>query len=194
MPNDQDLKQLTDLIYGDGASTSPEIMAMIGSTVLNRLDSGRIEEFGGNMQEVINHQNAYYAAQDNTDLYQQGVSGNFPDETSQKAYKQAMAVASGLMKGSIDRHKAMFYFKEKEEMRIRNAGDDGKKEFNFDVVNRADDSGDYRTYTYEQTKRKKDNSPARENDVDFDTAFATARKQGLKEFEWDNKKYNTKVK
>ena len=143
----RDLKQLTDIIYGEGASTDNDVMAMQGSSVLNRLESNRKKEFGeetiGNIGEV-----GYNAVKDNTDLYQQGVTGKFPDKTSEDAYKRAMAVASGLLKGTIPRHKAQFYFTEKEEMRIRNAGKKGKKEFDFDLVKRGEDSDGYRTYHY----------------------------------------------
>ena len=143
----RDLKELTDIIYGEGASTDKDVMAMQGSSVLNRLESNRKKEFG---EETIANIGArgYNAVKNNTDLYQQGVTGKFPDKTSETAYKKAMAVASGLLKGTIARHKAQFFFTEKEEMRIRDAGEEGKKEFDFDLVKRGEDSGDYRTYHY----------------------------------------------
>ena len=143
----RDLKELTDIIYGEGASTDKDVMAMQGSSVLNRLESNRKKEFG---EETIANIGArgYNAVKNNTDLYQQGVTGKFPDKTSETAYKKAMAVASGLLKGTIARHKAQFFFTEKEEMRIRDAGEKGKKEFDFDLVKRGEDSGDYRTYHY----------------------------------------------
>jgi len=146
MADDRDLAQLAAIIYSEGASTKPEVKAMIGSTVLNRLESGRVEEFGGNIGEI--GQRGYYAVKDNTDLYQQATTGKFPDKVAEKAYKESLATASGLMKGTIDRHKAMFYFEEKEEMKIRNKGKAGKKQFNFDVVKRGEDSEKFRTYHY----------------------------------------------
>jgi len=142
----KDLAQLTAIIYGEGASTSDEVMRMQGSSVLNRIEAGRLKEFGSSIEEA--GQKGYNAVKDNTDLYQQAVTGNFPDKNSENAYKRAMAQASGLLKGTIDRHKAQFFFTKKEEDRIRKAGEKGKKEFDFSLVKRGEDSGIYRTYHY----------------------------------------------
>jgi len=143
---DADLKELAAIMHGEGASTKANVKIMIGSSVLNRLDAEKYEEFGASMEEV--GQKGYYAAKDGTELYQNAKEGNFPDDMSEKSYKETYAIASGLIKGTIDRHAAMFFFKQKEENRIRKAGAKGKKEFNFDLVKEQGQVGDYRTYSY----------------------------------------------
>ena len=143
MATDADIIQLAAIIYGEGASTDDEVMRMIGSSVLNRLDAEKLEEFGGSIQEI--GQKGYYAVKDNTDLYQQATTGKFPDTKSENAYKRAMAQASGLVKGTIDRHPAQFYFKPDEEKKLRAKG---KKAFNFNAVKKQSQVGDYNTYSY----------------------------------------------
>ena len=143
MFNDQDINQVAAIIYGEGASTDDETMRMIGSSVFNRLDANRAEEFGDSIASI--GQKGYYTVKDNTKLYQQAVTGKFPDKVSEDAYKRALAQASGLAKGTIDRHGAMFFFKNKEVKKLKAKG---KKAFNFDVVKELGDVGDYRTYSY----------------------------------------------
>jgi len=143
MPDDRDLAQLAAIIYGEGASTGEDTMKMIGSSVLNRLDAQKAKEFGINLEEV--GKKGYYAVKDNTDLYQQAITGNFPDKASENAYKRALAIGSGLMRGTIKRHKAQFYFTPKEITKLKKKG---KKAFDFNAVQEQGDVGDYRTFSY----------------------------------------------
>ena len=145
MASDADIAQLAAVIYGEGASTGEDVMSMIGSTVLNRLESGRVKEFGGTLEEVINYPNAYYAAQDENVPYKEALAGKFPNETAENAYKRAYATASGLYKGTIDRHKAMFFFTPPEETKLRKKG---RKVFDFKQVKEQGVVGDYNTYSY----------------------------------------------
>ena len=140
---DADLKELAAIIHGEGASTKADVKTMIGSSVLNRLDAERYEEFGASMEEI--GQKGYYAAKDGTTLYQNAKEGNFPDDMSEKSYKESYAIASGLIKGTIPRHDAMFFFTPPEETKLRKKG---KKHFNFDLVKSQGEVGDYNTYSY----------------------------------------------
>jgi hypothetical protein len=183
MFNDQDINQVAAIIYGEGASTDDETMRMIGSSVFNRLDANRAEEFGDSIASV--GQKGYYAVKDNTDLYQQAVTGKFPDKVSEDAYKRALAQASGLAKGTIDRHSAMFFFKDKE---VKNLKSKGSKVFNFDAVNEGETVGEYRTYSYGGGKKQA------KSDGSFNEAFAKARKSGKETFTWRGNSYTTEVK
>lgn len=139
------IKALADMIYGEGASTDLATMTMIGSTAINRVNSGRLQEFGEGLGGVLTQPNAYYAVQDNSPMYQQAVSGKFPDKTSENSYKRAMQVASGLIKGTIEPTKGEFYFKPEEVRKLKRKG---SKVFNFKNVKRHDDVGGYEVYGY----------------------------------------------
>ena len=143
VPTNETINRVANIIYGEGASTKEDTMKMIGSSVLNRLDSGRTKEFGGTIEEIGDK--GYYAVKDNTDLYQQATNWNFPDKSSENAYKKAIAIASGLVKGTIDRHKAQFYFTPEE---IKKQKKKGKKAFDFDLVKEQGDVEMYKTFSY----------------------------------------------
>ena len=140
---DMELKELAAIIYGEGASTNADVKAMIGSSVLNRRDAERYSEFGTNIEEI--GQKGYYASKDGTGLYQEAKSGKFKDDMSEKAYKESYAIASGLIKGTISRHEAQFYFTPKEITKLKKKG---KGAFNFDLVKQKGDMGDYKTFSY----------------------------------------------
>lgn len=138
-----DTTKLAAMIYGEGANQKPETMRKIGSTALNRLASGKIKEFGGNLDEVL--MKGYYAVKNNSPMYQEAVSGKFKDEVSETAYKQALAIASGLIKGTIKPDKGEFYFTQKEINKLKKKG---KKAFNFDAVKKLDEFEDYQMFGY----------------------------------------------
>jgi spore germination cell wall hydrolase CwlJ-like protein len=133
--------KLASLIYGEGASTDADTMRMIGSTVLNRVDAKRAKEFGSTLDEVIGK--GYYAAKDNSPMYQQAVSQKFNDEPSKLAWKRAYQVASGLMTGTLDRVAGHFYFKPEEITKLKK-----NKGFNFKVVKNTGEYGPYKVYGY----------------------------------------------
>lgn len=140
-PTTNDVMKLASLIFGEGASTDSETMRMIGSTVLNRIDANRVNEFGGDLDEVI--QRGYYAAKDNSPMYQMATSQNFSDEPSKMAWKKAYQVASGLLTGSLERTDGHFYFTPEEIAKQKKA-----KSFNFKVVKPTGEYGPYKVFSY----------------------------------------------
>jgi len=114
---DEGVKQIADIIYGENGSEDYDTMVMTGSSVLNRFLTTKGEEFGTSIPEV--GQKGYKAVQNNTEMYQQAVSGKFPDEKSEAKYKQALQVAYGLYKGTIEKHPAQFFFKKGEATGLR---------------------------------------------------------------------------
>jgi spore germination cell wall hydrolase CwlJ-like protein len=136
------IQELAAVIYGEAANQKPEVMQMVGSTVLNRLNSGRSTEFGATLPEII--QKGYYAASGQNEPYKQAITGKFPDKIAEKAYKQSYAIASGLVKGTIKPAKGMFYFTKSEIAKLRK----NKKAFDFSKVKNVGDSGDYQVFDY----------------------------------------------
>ena len=114
---DEGVKQIADIIYGENGSEDYDTMVMTGSSVLNRFLTTRDKEFGTSIPEV--GQKGYYAVSNNTPMYQQAVTGKFPDEASANKYKQALQVAYGLFKGTIEKHPAQFFFKKGEASGLR---------------------------------------------------------------------------
>ena len=138
-----DITKLAAMIYGEAANQKPEIMRKIGSTAVNRLSAGRDEEFGSNMDEVLNK--GYYAVRNPNEPYKHTMTGKFPDELSATQYKQALAIASGLIKGTITPDKGEFYFTKSELNKLKKKG---RKAFNFDAVKKLDEFGDYQMFGY----------------------------------------------
>jgi len=138
-----DIQALAAMIYGEGASTDYDTMKMIGSTAINRLKSGKSKEFGASIPEII--QKGYYAASNANIPYQQASINSFPDKKSENAYKQALAIASGLIKGSIKPDKGHFYFTDKEIAKMKRQGN---KAFNFNAVKPMGAIGGYKVFGY----------------------------------------------
>jgi len=140
---DSDLLTLANLIYGEAADQDSEVMTMVGSTAMNRLSAERAEEFGSTLEEV--GQKGYYAVSNPNVPYRQALSGEFPDKTSETAYKQAMSIASGLLRGTIEPVRGHFYYKKDE---IKNLKKRGKRAFDFKKVKEVGQTGDYTVYSY----------------------------------------------
>lgn len=137
---------LAALIYGEGGSENDATMIMQGSTVLNRRDSGRVQEFGDTVESVIMSPNSpYYAAFNNTEQFQQAVTQQFPDELSERKFKRALQIANGLIRGTIPRHEGMFFFEGKEVSALKRSK---KKKFDFKQVRETGKVGKYHTFTY----------------------------------------------
>jgi len=137
---DNELLQLAHLIYGEAGGEDLDTKKMVGSSVINRLNSGRAKEFGGSIEEVA--QKGYYAVSKKSKMYEQAVSGNFPDKSSETAWKQSLAVASGLVKGTIKPSAGMFYFTDKEAKQQKKVG------FKFSQVKETGKVGKFNTYSY----------------------------------------------
>lgn len=134
---------LTAMINGEGASSDFDTKVMIGSTAINRLKSQRLSEFGGTLPEVT--QKGYYAVINKNEPYKQAVSGKFPDKIAEKAWKQSLSIASGLLKGTIELKQGQFFFTDKEESKLRKSG---KKNFDFKLVKNVGKTGKYNVYSY----------------------------------------------
>jgi hypothetical protein len=139
---DTDTLYLAGMIYGEGASTDYDTMKLIGSTAINRLKSGRTKEFGSNMAEVL--RKGYYAVSNPNKPYKHIMEGKFPDEASTEKYKQALVIAGGLMRGTIEPDKGLFYFTPKEETKLRKT----PKVFDFKQVSEVNKVGGYSVYDY----------------------------------------------
>jgi spore germination cell wall hydrolase CwlJ-like protein len=146
MYSNADIQAMANTIYGEMAGKDVDHMVMVGSTILNRLDSQKFDEFGGSIPEVI--QKGYYAAKNNTDLYQQAVTQKFPDKNSENKFKQALSVASGLAKGTIKRQDGQFYFKDNEIANLKKERVKTGKGFNFKAVKEHGKVGAFRTFGY----------------------------------------------
>jgi len=137
-----DITDLANTIYGEGASTDYNTMKMIGSSIINRVSSGRAKEFGSSIPEVA--QKGYYAVSNPNVPYKQAIAGKFPDKASETAYKQALAVASGLIKGTIQPDKVHFYFTDKEINKLKK----NPKRFDFKRVKPTGEVGQYKLFSY----------------------------------------------
>ncbi len=142
-PADQDLINLTNALYGEVASEDRDTMIMVGSTMLNRLEANRPNEFGSTVPEVL--QKGYYAVSNPNVPYRQAITRNFPDKNSENKYKQALAVMSGLKKGTIDRREGHFYFTDAEIKKMKRRK---KKTFNFKLVEPRGEAGQYKVFGY----------------------------------------------
>lgn len=142
----EDAKQLANLIYAEVGNQKNDVMKMVGSTVLNRVESGRVEEFGRNINEVIySEKSPYYASYNNTKQFQQALTGKFPDKISERAYKKSLQIANGLIRGTIERHPGMFFFEGRE---ISSQKRKKKGGFNFKIVKGTGKVGKYHTFAY----------------------------------------------
>lgn len=133
--------EIANAIFGEAANQPFEVKKMVGSTIVNRMKANRPQEFGFNVPEIL--QKGYYAVSNPNEPYKQAVSGKFPDKKSEDSYKEALQVASGLIRGTIEPDKGHFYFTPKEEKKLRK-----KKSFNFDLVKSAGSAGGYNIYSY----------------------------------------------
>lgn len=141
--SNEDLDLLAAIIYGESAGESDTTKRLVGSTVINRLNSGRTAEFGETINEI--GQKGYYAMSKNSPLFSQAISKEFPDKKSEQAYKESLAIASGLLKGTIKPDKGLFYFKDDEVEALKKKG---KKVFNFDQVKTIGRTGKYNVFEY----------------------------------------------
>ena len=140
----EDQIALINMVYGENASEDAETIKMTAQTAINRLRSPRDKEFGATMPEVLSK--GYNAVKDNTDLYQQGVTGKFPDDISRNKHADIGKQVESII-GDQDFGEAQFFFRPEEEEAIKN-NPRGKKIFNFDNVKSKGKVGVYNTYGY----------------------------------------------
>jgi len=139
---DNNLLQLAALINGEAADQPYDVKLMVGSTVINRLNAGKAKEFGASLPDVA--LKGYYAAQNPNEPYKQALTQQFPDKISEDAFKQSLAIASALIKGTVKPQAGQFYFTEDEEGKLRK----NKKAFNFKAVKSVGKVGKYNVYEY----------------------------------------------
>jgi hypothetical protein len=132
---DANILALANTIYGEGASSDYDTKVMIGSSMINRYKSGRTKEFGATLPQIA--QKGYYAVSNPNVPYKQALSGKFPDDASANAYKQSMAIASGLIKGTIKPVEGQFYFTDKE-----------KPKMNWKLLKEVGRTGKYKVWSY----------------------------------------------
>jgi len=137
-----DLTTLTNLIYGEAANQDAKVMKMVGSSAINRMKSGRTKEFGSTLEEIA--QRGYYAVKNPNQPMKEAMSGKFGSPEAENKYKQAMSIASGLLRGTIEPDKGLFYFKKDEISRLKKT----PKVFNFKAVRSVGKSGDYEVFDY----------------------------------------------
>jgi hypothetical protein len=140
--SDDELMMLASMIYGEAASEDYDTMHMVGSSAINRLSSGKSAEFGRNMPEVL--YKGYYAVSKNSPMFQQAMTRKFPDKNSEEKFKQALAISSGLLKGTIKPKSGLFYFKPEEIKKLKK----NKKVFDFDKVKSVGKTGKYEVFEY----------------------------------------------
>lgn len=140
-------KQMAAVIYAAAAGEDEKMMQYVGSTLLNRLESGK-PEFGAqnmNISEVIRHPGAYY--EKNSKLFEEFMSGEFKDEKSKAAAMRAASMTSALNRGTVDRLPGEFWFNGEEEAKLRK----NKKIFDFSKVEELGSmgkKGQFKMYGY----------------------------------------------
>lgn len=147
-----DINILAQLIYAESGGEDYDTMKMVGSSVIKRLQSKRIKEFGDSISSVINSvASPYYSVTKKSPLLLEAQSGKFKDKMSEDAFKRSYAIASGLVKGTIKPDNVMFFFKPEEEAKLRKKGNNV---FNFSYVYPTGKIGKYNVYSYEDPKPK----------------------------------------
>lgn len=140
------LKPLAAVIYAAAASEDDKMMQYVGSTILNRLKSGK-KEFGaenGSIIDVIKHPGAYY--EKNSQMYQDFMTGNFKDDKSKAAAMRAASIASALQRGSLETMPGEFWWTDDEIAK-------GTKSKAFDIkklekIGDIGKKGQFRMYGY----------------------------------------------
>ena len=138
-------------VYGEAANQPYEVKKMVMQSVLNRLKSGKIKEFGRTIPEILNK--GYYAVKNKNVPYKEALSGKFNNPLSASAWKETQQVYNDIMKNQ-DFGNAMFYFKPDEISAIQGSKN-GKKIFNFQKVVPIGTVGDYSVFTYPSTRHNK---------------------------------------
>jgi hypothetical protein len=92
--DNRDVIDLANLIYAENASEDFDTMWMTGSSVIKRMQANKPIEFGSNIPEIS--LKGYKSVQNNTPLFQQAFTMNFPDEKSKQKYLKAMQISYGL--------------------------------------------------------------------------------------------------
>jgi len=137
----KDILAIKQAVYGEGAGADDATMKMMAQSIINRANSGRSKEFGGNVPEIL--KKGYYAVRNPNEPYKQAISGEFPDTQSKAAWGRASKLVDIAM-SEPDSGKHQFYFKPEEEVKLRK----NPKAFNFNAVKPMGQQGGYNLYGY----------------------------------------------
>lgn len=142
--------------YGEAASEPYEDKVHVLSSIYNRAMSGR-EEFGaetGEISKVL--EKGYYAYSKQSPKFQEAMDGKFPDKQSEDAYKEIVAIWSGLMKGKIKPTETLFFLTPKEVAKIKKSG---KRIMDMDLLEEVGKGKTWNFYKYKTAspKRKRAN-------------------------------------
>ena len=135
------LKPLAAVIYSAGANQKDDFKKRVGSTILNRFESGKAE-FGaenGSIMDVI--QKGYYEY--NSPLYQEFMSGKFKDDKSKKEALKSTALAAALLRDTVSKDDGEFFFTADEVRSLKK-----NKKFDFNKVIPVGKSGEHTFYKY----------------------------------------------
>jgi len=136
-----DILAIAHMAYGENAGEDNDTVKMTIQTAINRLRSGRSKEFGGDIPSIL--KKGYYAVSKNSPLYQQAVSGKFPDIKSKARAAEIQKLTEAIV-GDKDYGEAQFYFRPEEEKKLRK----NPKAFNFKAVKPKGQIGKYNVYAY----------------------------------------------
>ena len=130
------VKKLADIIYAEASNDTDKVKYMIGSTVINRLNS-KHKEFGQGLSGIIQ---GYAGA--NTQKYMKARMYDFLAH-EKEVYRECFLLSRDLLMGHRSPRKGIFYFTPQEESVLRN-----ESRFSFDKVNFVDRVGNYNVYSY----------------------------------------------
>lgn len=131
--SDNDKLALAQMAYGENAGEDLDTLKMTIQSAINRLLSGRSKEFGATIPDVL--KKGYYAVSKNSPLYQQAVTGKFPDITSKAKFSTIQKLVDAII-GDEDFGKVQFYFRPEEAKGLKSK------------LKRLGNVGVYETYSY----------------------------------------------
>jgi len=140
--SDNDKLSIAQAVFGEGANASPEVMKMMAQSMINRARSGRKEDFGATIPEIL--QKGYYAVSKQNKPYKQAVSNKFPDALSKEKWGIAQQVVKNILQDQ-DFGDVLFYFTPEEETEMKKKG---KKVFDFSKVKPKGKADKYNLYSY----------------------------------------------
>jgi len=150
----RDLVELTALVQGASQpktknqdATGYDERVAIGSTALNRLDysgtdrEGFNENFGNTLHDVLyNPKSEYYEFNGKNERANE-VLNNKVSKYNEKEFKQSLAIASGLLKGTIPRKEGLFILKSEETPALKEG------------LDKVDTYGVHETWNIKQQKK-----------------------------------------
>lgn len=150
-PDDQKIVSLAQGLYGEFAGVKdPELqrkyMLMGASSIANTFGKG---EWKNNDWDTHIYKRLY-AVQNQNQPYQESLSGNFPNENAENAFKRAVQISFGIIKGFIPRDATEIYVTPEERKKTF-----GTKAFPHpEKLELVGKTGKYEQYAYKKTSPK----------------------------------------